>query len=114
MSSLAQEKECKMDIQVQESTESFTAKISGKMLFEDRAKFNDLLAKMVSSAKSKFVIDLDNLESIDSAGLGMMMIAHDKISGEGKKFSIVNAKDQVKKVLEITDFGKIMHIEFAD
>ena len=103
-----------MDIQIQESSESFTAKIIGKLLFDDRAKFNDLLAKMVSAEKSSFVIDLDNLESIDSAGLGMMMIAHDKITGEGKSFSIVNAKDQVKKVLEITEFGKIMHIEFAD
>ena len=103
-----------MQIEMIEDPDTFTIRLSGKLLFDDRAGFNDLLSKMEVSSKEEFVIDLDDLQSIDSAGLGMMMIAHDKITGSGKKFSIIKAKDQVKKVLEITEFSKIMHIEFAD
>lgn len=103
-----------VEIQIFESRENFTAKLSGKLMFEDRADFNALMGEMENIISSRFILDLDDLESIDSAGLGMIMIANDKIVDAGKKFSVINAKKQVRKVLEITDLGKIMHIEFAD
>ena len=90
---------------------ALTIKLSGALTFDDHGVFRDLLRQISSSGCERCAMDVGELKSIDSAGLGMLMIAFDASVQERWKFVISNPKGQVKRLLEITEFSKIITIE---
>ena len=58
----------------------------------------------------KLVFDLENLDYISSAGLRVLIIAQ-RIMKEQGKMIIRNVKCEIKEILEITGFSKILTIE---
>lgn len=89
-----------------------TIQISETLSFEDHDNFRGLLDQLQSSGCKKCVIDLNQLSSIDSAGLGMLMIAFETAEKAGLDFLINKPQGQVKRLLEISEFEKVMSINF--
>jgi len=52
--------------------------------------------------RSKVVLDLDNTELLDSAGLGALVNVHDKLREEGGDVRITSTNFANRKILEIT------------
>ena len=90
---------------------ALTIRLSGHLTFEDHGVFRDLLKEISSSGCRRCALDVCELKFIDSAGLGMLMIAHDTSVEEQWNFVITHARGQVKRMLEITDFAKVITIE---
>ncbi|MFT6557601.1 STAS domain-containing protein [Sneathiella sp.] len=84
--------------------------ISEKLTFEDHNKFRELLKMVNKDQQSQCQINLKHLESIDSAGLGMLMIAFETAEKEGVGFEIRSPTGQVKRLLEISQFDRVMTI----
>lgn len=97
--------------QTAQTGDSMTIKLSGELAFNDHGIFRDILKQISSSGCKYCVMDVGDLTSIDSAGLGMLMIAFDASVKENWKFTIAHPKGQVKRLLEITDFAKVITIE---
>lgn len=57
------------------------------------------------------VIDLSDLDYLDSTGLGMFMNIHNKQKSKGKTVKIINAKDNIKKLFKITDLTALFDME---
>lgn len=97
--------------QTAQTGDAMTIKLSGELTFNDHGAFRDMLKQISSSGCQCCAMDVGDLTSIDSAGLGMLMIAYDASVKEHWKFVIAHPKGQVKRLLEITEFTKIITME---
>lgn len=94
-----------MDFHTEESEQSVIVSIKGKLNFKDHPKFNSYLNELKNKKKS-VVFDLCNLQMIDSAGIGMLFLAHKIIKNNGASVVIRNPRGQVKRVFDITSIGQ--------
>jgi anti-anti-sigma factor len=58
------------------------------------------------SAK-RIVIDLEQVEYMDSAALGMLLVMREELKSSSPSFILANAKGTVRRVLEIANFGRV-------
>ena len=91
--------------------DQFVATFSDELSFADQGSFRDTLKMMVESGKRKFVIELSRLQSIDSAGLGMFMVAGEEAKKGNWSLVLRSPQGQVKKMLELAKFGDMIAIE---
>jgi anti-sigma B factor antagonist len=61
-------------------------------------------------AKSILVLDLQQLEFIDSAGLRVIIAAQDRARDDGREFAVTRSTTQVERVFEIVGAGKLLRI----
>lgn len=82
--------------------DSAEMEISGRLGFSDSSEFrkrlNDLLARNVKSLS----IDLARLDFMDSAGLGMLMVANTECRSREVALSLCNPQGEVKLLLQMT------------
>jgi len=88
-----------------------TYMLSEEFSFADNTLFRTIIDEISSSDCSGVDLDMRGVTSIDSAGLGMLMLAFEASSKEQIPFRIMRPQGQVNKMLEVSDFAKIMKIE---
>ena len=88
----------------------FLAKLSDRMEFSDHTMFRTLLDDVCSSGAKKCVFDLSDLNSIDSSGLGMFMVAHDTAKTSGWSLCLKAPRGHVKTLLELGKFDRILEV----
>lgn len=89
----------------------FQVQLASKFGFNDHRAFRDALTQVGSSGCATGVLDLSRLQSIDSAGLGMLLIAAETARKAKWTLVIRNPQGQVKRMLEIADLGKVLDIQ---
>ena len=87
-----------------------TVMMHGDLSFQDHPVFKKLLAELGAAGQKRWVFDLQNLSSIDSAGIGMLLIARDNGDAEGATLSLRAPQGNVRKVLDLTRIGDMMPI----
>ena len=86
--------------------------IQGRFTFNDHHAFRGLLDKMLGcSSASRHILDLSQVEFIDSAGLGMLLIAKEETAKAKSSIEIRNPSGQVQKILEIAKFTDLFSIQ---
>ena len=100
-----------MDYLIAKSGDSAIVKLSGRLLYSDNKKFLTLMEEMLSLLCSDNVFDLDELDFIDSTGLGMLVIANDTALKRGSRIRLCRARGRVRDVIEIVEFATIMTVE---
>lgn len=56
------------------------------------------------------VLDLDGLKFVDSTGLRIILMAHERARGRGQEFAITPGSPQVQRLLSITSVAEHMHV----
>jgi len=85
-----------------------TLKPSERFDFNSYRQFRDIYEPALDNPKiKKIIVDLSNVQYIDSAALGVMLLLRDKAKALGKQVDIANPKGAVKEVLEIANFNKL-------
>ncbi len=82
----------------------------GNFSFDDNGKVNQAISEISDMECDLCSIDLSGLKSIDSAGLGMLLLMNDAAAERNKNFGIKGAAGQVSKMLEISKFSEIISI----
>jgi anti-sigma B factor antagonist len=69
-----------------------------------------LLAEEIERAETgerkALVLDLGDLEFVDSAGLRVILAAHERALGSGREFAVTNGTLQVQRLFEIAGVGQ--------
>lgn len=99
-----------MRIETSKQDTTIRIKLQDRMSFGDHGLFREVLTTIRHAAPKACVLDLSGLVSVDSAGLGMLMIAHEASKKEGWSLSIQGPQPQVLQLLELTCFDKILTI----
>ena len=57
------------------------------------------------------VFDCEKMEYISSSGLRIILTAHKKVTAKGGKFIVRNLTREVRSVIDLTGFSRILTIE---
>lgn len=99
-----------MRIESRKEDQNFRVKLQERMTFSDHSQFRDLLTEISRAKAHSAIFDMSDLVSIDSAGLGMLMIALEESRKGGWALSLRAPQGHVRKLLELACFDKLIPI----
>lgn len=97
-----------MRIETHQSGAVFNAKLADRMTFADHGPFRSLLEAVTKSGAQHCHIDISDLGSIDSAGLGMFVVAQQEAQRSGWSLVLKGARGHVKQLLELARFDRLI------
>lgn len=84
--------------------------LKGRLTFADYSNFREMTEVFSEHKIKKCSFNLSGLDFIDSAGLGMLLIARDKLLPSNGAVELIGAQGQVKKMLELGHFASLFRI----
>ncbi|KAA0677503.1 STAS domain-containing protein [Roseomonas genomospecies 6] len=100
-----------MDYGIEDKEQETLVRLRGRLTFNDHAKLRALIREMLQNKAKRQVLDLSALEFVDSAGIGMLLIAREEMANADKQLVLRSAAGQVKRVLTVAQLNKIVTIE---
>ncbi len=100
-----------MECQVKKKGNVLVADLSGQFTFSDHSTFKTILNNVEEAEISHINIDLEHVEFIDSAGLGMLLLLRDQCEKFNKRLALIRPVGQVKKVFDVSKFEHLFSIE---
>lgn len=85
--------------------------LRGRFTFTDYESFRGLVADLTRKGARRQVLNLGELDFIDSAGLGMLLIARDEAERNSCSLVLRRPQGQVKRMLEVARFNSMFNIE---
>ncbi len=77
---------------------------------EQASELNKLLSDAINSGRRKILIEMGEVEFMDSTFLGALIINLKKIGSSNGKFLLVGLKPSVKTMVEQTNLNKIFDV----
>ena len=67
--------------------------------------------EFLEAVQGDCVIDMENLEYISSAGLGVLLRTHKRLMGRGSGLRLVNVNSHINDIFMYSGFDKLFQIE---
>ncbi|RLA04360.1 MAG: anti-anti-sigma factor [Gammaproteobacteria bacterium] len=83
-------------------------KIAGRFDFSLHQAFRGAYERVEGS--ESYEIDMAATSYLDSSALGMLLLLRDFAGGDTAKVSIINANDDIKKILKISNFEQLFQV----
>lgn len=83
----------------------------GDLTFNDHGAFREMLKRLLQAKDRRMVLDLSRLNFVDSAGLGMLLIARDEAEKGKRSLLLARPQQQVDRMFAVTKFDKLFAIE---
>lgn len=83
--------------------------VEGRFDFSKHTEFRNAYEAVVDDVKC-YDIDLSETSYLDSSALGMLLLLRDHVGGSDADVKISHCNDEVKKILEISNFGQLFKI----
>mgnify|MGYP003550778655 FL=1 len=90
-----------------------TAVLSIDESFVTLEKFNflkNVVSDEMSSGVNSFVFDMNNLDTINSSGLGILISCLKKIKESNGSLTITNANEKIKGIFKLTKLDNVFEI----
>lgn len=84
----------------------FTLTLKGLFTFADNSAFRHILSSIPNPEIRQIIFDMQQVEFIDSAALGMLLLAHDESIKHQKPIILRGAEGQVAKMLKMACFDE--------
>jgi anti-anti-sigma factor len=78
--------------------------------FADHIKFRSVIEAISHEKVDAIYINLQDVPYIDSAGLGMLLLARDQAQQARKILTLLHPRQQVKKMFELSQFKQLFTI----
>lgn len=85
--------------------------LSGSIYGEEAAQIRESLIGYIEKGHKTFVVDLGNVDYIDSSGLGTLVAIQKRALQNGGSVIIKNLKGLVKDLFELTRLTKVFEIQ---
>ena len=86
-------------------------KLTGEFDLSGRELADELLASI--NGDRKILLDLSELDFIDSMGIHFVVTAHQMAQAQGREFSIVRGRPPVDRVFKLVGLGDVLPFEDA-
>jgi anti-anti-sigma factor len=103
--------EAAMEFSQEKTAKGVVIGLNGAFTFKDHHSFRALLDILKSSEGSAHVLDLHGLEFIDSAALGMLLIADDESRKAGWTLTLRRLPATVARLMDLAAMDSILTIE---
>ena len=91
-----------MDLKIRKNVEIYIIDENGEMELYNSYKLKYLVMKMLEKNVKNFIINLEQVDYIDSSGIGALIYICSTMKKMNLKFAISNVHGSVKKVIELT------------
>jgi anti-sigma B factor antagonist len=91
-----------LELKIRKSADIYIIDVNGEMDLYNSYKLKELVMKMLEKKIQKFIINMENVEYIDSSGIGALIYIYSTIKKLSLKLLIANVRSSVKKVIELT------------
>ena len=88
-----------MELKIRKNGEIYIVDVNGEMDLYNSYKLKELVMKMLEKNVKKFVINLEQVDYIDSSGIGALIFICSTLKKMNLKLSISNVHGSVKKVI---------------
>ena len=85
--------------------------LRGSFTFKDHHGFRAVLDALAAARGGRRVLDLSRVEFLDSAALGMLLIAEDETTRANGKLVLRNPSTQIARLFELSAMDKLFSIE---
>lgn len=82
--------------------------VSGRFTFDVHHDFHE--AYLGSVKGQKFVLDLREVDYLDSSALGMILLLREFVGEDSKRLRIINSKPDIKNIFAVSNMDKIIEI----
>jgi anti-sigma B factor antagonist len=89
-------------VQVANKGEAAVVTISGELDLASSPALEEELERVAASNASLVIVDLRELEFMDSTGLSVLVRAHQRAAESSQRFGLVNGSQQVQRLLSLT------------
>ncbi|MCC9626017.1 STAS domain-containing protein [Thalassospira sp. MA62] len=100
-----------MNYKTAHTDNTINVELAGRFTFGDHANFRKLIDEVRASNPETLVLDLSEVDFIDSAGLGMLLLARDEGEKNNSTVILRSPKGQVKRMLEVARFDTLFKLE---
>ena len=84
--------------------------MQGKFTFSDHNNFKEVIKVFDEGGINQVDIDLSQVEFVDSAALGLLLLIRDEAKKNSKKIILKQPQGQVKKMFEISRFYELFEV----
>ncbi|HIW37017.1 MAG TPA: anti-sigma factor antagonist [Candidatus Treponema faecavium] len=91
-----------MELKIRKNNDVYIVDVNGEMDLYNSYKLKELVMKMLEKNVKKFIINLDQVDYIDSSGIGALIYICSTIKKMNLKMAMTNIHGSVKKVIELT------------
>ena len=91
--------------------ENWIVNVSGELDVPCADILKDELNERIDEKFSDVILDMSDLQYIDSTGVGVIVGIMKRLKPEDKKISLINTKNNVKKIFKITGLDQIITLE---
>lgn len=85
--------------------------MNGKFTFSDHADFKDLFELFKGDALETLEFDVEKLDFVDSAALGLLLLVRDEAEKHSTHLILIKPTGQVKKMFEISRFYELFDVK---
>lgn len=91
-----------MELKIRKTGETYIIDVTGEMDLYNSYKLKELVMKMLEKNIKRFIINLDQVDYIDSSGIGALIYICSTLKKMNLRLAIANIRGSVKKVIELT------------
>ncbi|MBO8449820.1 MAG: anti-sigma factor antagonist [Spirochaetes bacterium] len=91
-----------MELKIRKNGNVYIIDVNGEMDLYNSYKLKELVMKMLEKNVQLFIVNLENVDYIDSSGIGALIYICSTIKKMNLKMAITNIHGSVKKVIELT------------
>ncbi len=99
-----------MKAEVISQTDYTELRISGKLDLKSTREFRNALLEALKIDKPELQINFEEISYIDSAGLGMLLMAREMADAGGKKISLTQTTGIVRSAMDLAKFGTLFKL----
>ena len=96
-------------IQQRKMSEVMVLDLTGRLWILD-LPLRDLMVGLLAESNRHFVLNLANVEYIDSSGLGQLITIWSSVRNKGGHMTVLNPTKRVQRLFEITRLNKVFEI----
>ena len=85
--------------------------IKGDLDIYSEDEFRDFIELELENIDTDLVIDIKNLDYLDSTGLGLFMKIYKLVNEKNHSVKIINPKENILKLFKITDLTEVFNME---
>lgn len=100
-----------MEVKILEQNDEYVVVIEGRVDTVTASELEMKVSPVWANPAIKLVFDCEKMEYISSSGLRIILSAHKQVTAKGGKFILRNLTPEVRSVIDLTGFSRILTIE---
>lgn len=99
-----------LSLETRELDDRWVITVGGEIDVYTAPKLRDKLSELVTSGRHAIVVDMQNVDFLDSTGLGVLVGGLKKVREQNGSLEIVCSQERLLKIFRITGLAKVFTI----